>query len=57
MRRKEGKRMALSTLADTKRKKHTDPKKKLAALRSLGAIKSKHEIDSQEICREVRGKK
>lgn len=41
---------------DINKNKHKDEDKKKAALKSLGSVKLKHEIDIQEICREVRGK-
>ncbi|WP_440118430.1 hypothetical protein [Paenibacillus sp. QZ-Y1] len=37
-------------------KKHTNPEMKKAAMLSGGSLKTKNQIDVQEICREVRGK-
>ncbi|ELK40128.1 hypothetical protein BAG01nite_47590 [Brevibacillus agri] len=35
--------------------KHMDPEKKRAALLAGGSVKTKHQINSLEICRQVRG--
>ncbi|MCM3624337.1 hypothetical protein M4D70_19100 [Brevibacillus borstelensis] len=35
---------------------HMDPKKKRAAILAGGSVKTKHQIDAQTICRQVRGK-
>lgn len=37
-------------------RKHTNPEKKKAAILTGGSLKTKYQIDVQEICREVRGK-
>ncbi|MCG5252459.1 hypothetical protein P4U99_27665 [Brevibacillus agri] len=46
----------LKPQADQTKNKHTDPEKIRAALLAGGSVKTKHQIDAQEICRQVRGK-
>ncbi|MGG1654401.1 hypothetical protein ACIFOE_22430 [Paenibacillus sp. NRS-1783] len=48
--------MSPTSIADQAKRKVLDPEKKRAALQAGGSIKTKHQIDSQEICRQVRGK-
>jgi hypothetical protein len=40
----------------TEKKKQLTPEKKREMIKAGGSIKTKYDIDAQEICREVKGK-
>lgn len=46
----------LKPQADQTNNKHMDPESIRAALLAGGSVKTKHPIDAQSICRQVRGK-